>query len=393
MSEDIGKKGISYLYELYDKNDPNAFINQETQNIQIDFIGGEPLLNVKTIEAICDEFFRIGLEKHHPWIENCRFSISTNGTLYFNEDVQHFLKKYHNFTSLAITIDGPQNLHDSCRKYCDGRGSWEDVMAAVQDYRKNYGKIDSTKITLSHENLPYLNQIVNWARDNGFKNIASNTIAEYEWQLEDAQLFYKQLIEMANTILTSIEKNDENDIASTLFDSRAFIPMTTDQQDNWCGGTGEMLSFDYQGLMYPCIRYMESSLGNDVPPVLVGDLKCGLCGNDCYKKNWNNLIAVTRRSQSDDECFYCPIAQGCGWCSAWNYQYTGSFNKRAKLNCIMHQARSLANVYFWNKYYESQGREKRLPLYLPAKKAIAIIGEEEYNNLLRMSEHYNEENI
>lgn len=30
MSEDIGKKGISYLYELYDKNDPNAFINQET---------------------------------------------------------------------------------------------------------------------------------------------------------------------------------------------------------------------------------------------------------------------------------------------------------------------------------------------------------------------------
>lgn len=88
--------------------------------------------------------------------------------------------------------------------------------------------------------------------------------------------------------------------------------------------------------MYPCIRYMESSLGNDVPSVLVGDLKCGLCGNNCYKKNWDDLVAVTRRSQSDDECFYCPIAQGCGWCSAWNYQYTGSFNKRAKLNCIMH---------------------------------------------------------
>ena len=48
--------------------------------------------------------------------------------------------------------------------------------------------------------------------------------------------------------------------------------------------------------MYPCIRYMESSLGNDVPPILVGDLKCGLCGNNCYKKNWDDLIAVTRRS-------------------------------------------------------------------------------------------------
>ena len=48
----------------------------------------------------------------------------------------------------------------------------------------------------------------------------------------------------------------------------------------------------------------------------------------------------------------------------------------------MHQARSLANVYFWNTYYSKQYREKRMPLYLDQKRAIAIVGEDEYNMLL-----------
>ena len=59
----------------------------------------------------------------------------------------------------------------------------------------------------------------------------------------------------------------------------------------------------------------------------------------------------------------------------------------------MHQARSLANVYFWNSYYALNGREKRMPLYLDQKKAIEIIGEEEYNMLLETTGVENNANI
>lgn len=381
MSPEMGIKLVDYLYELYDKNEPDGFINQETQNIQLDFIGGEPFLNIAAMEAVCDHFFEIGVAKRHPWVENCRISISSNGTLYFRPEVQAFLKKYHNFISLNITLDGPKDLHDACRVDYDGLGSFEKAMSAVNDYRKNFGKIDSTKVTISKENLPHLNKIIQFAKDNGFINIAANTVAEAEWNIEDARLFYSQLKEIADSLL----KENEADVAITLFNSGDFRPQPTYYQENWCGGTGEMLAFDSNGIMYPCIRYMESSLGNDQPPLIIGDLEVGLYGTPEMQNIRKDFYSITRRSQSTDECFHCSIASGCSWCSAWNYQKTGSSNKRATAICIMHQARSLANVYFWNSYYKNHFREKRMPLYLDQKKAIEIIGEDEYNMLLELT--------
>ena len=97
------------------------------------------------------------------------------------------------------------------------------------------------------------------------------------------------------------------------------------------------------------------------------------------------LSEITRRSQSTDECFYCPIAAGCAWCSAWNYQETGSVNKRSTNICWMHRAEALANVYYWNKKYIKEGREKRLPLFLEQHNALKIVSEDEYNFLLQLS--------
>ena len=60
------------------------------------------------------------------------------------------------------------------------------------------------------------------------------------------------------------------------------------------------------------------------------------------------LDCITRRSQSTDECFNCPIAGGCAWCSAYNYQITGTPDKRVTYICVMHKARVLANEYYWH---------------------------------------------
>ena len=73
---------------------------------------------------------------------------------------------------------------------------------------------------------------------------------------------------------------------------------------------------------------------------------------------------MTRCSQSTDECINCPIAAGCAWCSAYNYEYFGELNKRATFICIMHKARALANVYFWNKYYRAIEEEYNMLLDL-----------------------------
>ena len=140
-----------------------------------------------------------------------------------------------------------------------------------------------------------------------------------------------------------------------------------------------MLAIDYKGDIFPCLRYMESSLGNDVPPIIIGNVyKGGLAATTECKKCIDCLRAVNRITQSTQECLECPIAEGCAWCQAYNYQNSGgNINVRATYICIMHKARALANCYFWNLKYWKQDSNLRMKLWLPDEEALKIIDEKE----------------
>ena len=56
MSIETGRKIVDYILDLYEKNESD-FVNQNTQAVVLDFIGGEPLLEAKLIERICDYWF------------------------------------------------------------------------------------------------------------------------------------------------------------------------------------------------------------------------------------------------------------------------------------------------------------------------------------------------
>jgi len=80
-----------------------------------------------------------------------------------------------------------------------------------------------------------------------------------------------------------------------------------------------MISVDWKGDIYPCIRYMESSLGDDQEPMIIGNVYDGIMVTEKQCNCVECLRAIDRRSQSTDECFNCPIAEGCSWCTAYNY--------------------------------------------------------------------------
>lgn len=94
---------------------------EDSPAIILDFIGGEPLLETELIDQIVDYFQERAVELNHPWADNFIISICSNGVLYFDERVQKFLTKYRNRLSLSITIDGDKELHDSCRRFPDGK--------------------------------------------------------------------------------------------------------------------------------------------------------------------------------------------------------------------------------------------------------------------------------
>lgn len=378
MTKAVAKAGVDRLFEMY-HDDNYHFINKKTKALIIDFIGGEPFLNVEIMDFISTYFLEKAIKEHHIWAQTVRFSISTNGQAYFTPEVQKYLQKFRNYVSLGISIDGPKQIHDLCRIYPDGSGSFDIAYKAFLDCKKNFGYLPSTKITLSPYNLTDLMDCVKFFVDLGVKDVNMNCVYEAKWTLDDASTLYNLLKELADYLLL------HPDVTCSMFDDIFFKPLDPADTTCWCGGGGKMLSFDWDGIAYPCTRFCPTSLGEDIPPVVIGNVNTVFKG-DTGKEVHKRLEAITRKTKSTEECFNCPIAYGCSDCEAWNYQNAGGkFDIRCTNICPMHKARSLANVYYYNKLYRQTSCDTRFKMWLPKEDALQIIDEEEFEKLLELS--------
>ena len=143
MDFDTAKKIIDYFVD-------NKDLIFTTDYVVLDFIGGEPLLEIELIDKIIDYFILSTYKKKSKWFGKFRIMLQSNGVLVDSPAVQHFLKKNKNMVSLGITIDGTKAKHDLQRIFPDGKGSYAIV-------EKNYkmaveqGFTDSTKVTFGSE--------------------------------------------------------------------------------------------------------------------------------------------------------------------------------------------------------------------------------------------------
>lgn len=373
MSWEVAKAFCDMLLEATPEN--NAYINPEiSSGLIMEFIGGEPFLAIELIDKICDYMISRMIEMQHPWATRFMISICSNGVLYFDERVQRFLTKHKGHLSFSITVDGCKELHDACRVFPDGSGSYDLAIAGVHHFRDHYQGVMGSKMTLAPGNIHYTFTAIENLISEGYTDINLNCVYEEGWSVDHARTLYSELCKTADYIL---EHDLFDKVQLSIFEERFFRPKKEDDLQNWCGGLGLMLACDWKGDLYPCIRYMESSLGTERPPVRVGSVYGGLLQSGEERRTMQCMECVTRRTQSSDECFYCPIAEGCSWCSAYNYQDTGSFDKRATHICVMHKARALANAYFYNMAYLLRGEAKAMKLYVPDEWAEEIIGAEE----------------
>ena len=387
MSFDVAKRYIDMILE--DDKD-NDYINSEiSEGLVVEFIGGEPFLEIDLITDITDYLIGRMIELDHPWLNKFMISICSNGVLYFDPRVQDYIEKHKHYLSFSISIDGNKELHDSCRVFPDGRGSYDIAIKGVNHFREHHFGHMGSKMTLAPGNIDKAFDAVVNLIDLGYQEIFLNCVYEKGWTAEHALILYEQLKKISDYL---IENDLFDKIYLSIFDDTGFSPMSVSDNQNWCGGTGSMLSCDYKGDLYPCIRYMESSLGDDAPPLKIGNVYDGLLCDEDHKKNLKCLRCITRRSQSTDECFYCPIAKQCSWCSAYNYQEFGTADHRATYICIMHKARALANAYLWNKGFRKYAPWFRFKLWMPEKMALEIIPKEEWE-MLKELESFDESNL
>lgn len=377
MPFEVAQKFIEMLL-TNDENTQQYIDTKACDAIVIEFIGGEPFLEVDLIDQIMEYFIKRMIETDHPWQYNWRMSISSNGVLYFDPKVQAFLKKWMEHLSFNISIDGNKQLHDACRVFPDGSGSYDKAMAGVRHYIDELGGVMGSKMTLAPANVAYTFDAVKGLIDQGYTEINLNCVFEKGWEEKDAIILYHQLIELSNYLF---ENNLEDEIYISMFEEYLGHPKDINDTQNWCGGNGAMISVDWKGDIYPCIRYMESSLGNNIEPIIIGNVNDGIMTNAKCRNCIMTLKGVNRINQSTEECINCPIAEGCAWCQAYNYQDSGDFHHRATYICIMHKARVLANAYFWNLYYWKHNELTRFKIWLPDEECLKIISQEELDML------------
>lgn len=387
MTLETGKRCVDLLFEE-DSRDSELINERAATALVLDFIGGEPFLEVELIDQIVSYFLTKAMELGHRWATHYMISLSTNGTLGDDPRVKKFLAKYQGRVSVGVTIDGDKEAHDACRVDLNGNGSYD---RAIKMYREvSNGGRKSTKYTIAPGNIEkFADAVRHLVLEEGINDLHCNCVYEEGWTIEHARELYRQCKQVSDMLREEGGKaaaaQSGSEAYVSILDWDAGEPMPESETQNWCGGAGQMLAFDVDGTILPCMRYSSVSIPEERQPLYrIGDLKSGIANREDDVKRLRALQEITRQSQSEPECLKCPIASGCAWCTAYNYEMTGTPNKRVTYICEMHKARVLAQCYHHNKWHLKDPEHEAKKMHIPREWAVAIIGEEEYKMLLEL---------
>ena len=337
MSFLTAKKAIDYILTS------SLFWGRQNAVI-LDFIGGEPLLEVELIDKICDYFKLQTYIRGHKWFNAYRINLTTNGLNYHTKKVRKFIEKNITHLSITITIDGNEIKHDLNRVYKNsGKGSYKNVLKNIPLWLKDFKDI-GTKVTISSADIPYIKESVLHLFSLGIHHLYTNCVFEDVWKEGDDKLFEEQLSELADII---IDNEYYKDFTCSFFTENIGKPLDPVlENQNWCGA-GKMLAVDAAGNFYPCTRFAAYSL-RDKRPIIIGNVRDGIDQNKLRP-----FLTLDRTTQSPQKCLECEVASGCAWCQGENYDAaeTNTIYQRATAICLMHKARVRANNYYWNKLY------------------------------------------
>ncbi len=340
MGWDVAKEMIDYLFR------DQEYFNAD--RIVLDFIGGEPFIEIDLIDKICDYFKIQAFSKSHRWFDSYIINVSTNGINYDSAKVQSFIKKNHKHLSIGITIDGDRNKHDLNRIYKNGgHGSYDSVVSNIPLWLSQFPTA-GTKVTISSEDLPYVKDSIIHLFKLGIHEVNVNCVFEEVWKSGDDDIFEQQLTMLADEI---IDNDWYDDYFCSFFSERIGRPLSSDDNSNWCG-CGHMIAVDANGFLYPCTRFSRFSLREKAPRI-IGTVRKGVNRNLVRP-----FLTLDRITQSPQKCIDCEVASGCAWCQGENYDSAenDTIYQRATAICKMHKARVRANNYYWNKLYRKLER-------------------------------------
>ena len=314
MSYEVGKQALDFLIA----NSGNR------KNLEVDFFGGEPLMNWKVVKDLVA--YGRSQEKIHN--KHFRFTLTTNGVL-LNDEIMEFANK--EMDNVVLSIDGRREVHDFMRPFRKGAGSYDLVVPKFQKFADSRGqKKYYARGTFTRHNLDFSKDVLHLA-DLGFEQISVEPVVadekeEYALQWEDVPKICEEYDKLAKEII----KREKEGRGFNFF--HFMIDLTGGpcvyKRLSGCGSGTEYLAVTPWGDLYPCHQFVGEEkflMGNVWDGVQKPEIR------DAFKEC--NVYA----KEKCRECFarfYCS-----GGCAANSYNFHGSINDVYDLGCELQRKR------------------------------------------------------
>lgn len=319
MDEETGKKAFDFLIEHSGKR----------RNLEVDFFGGEPLMNFELVKTLVD----YGRELEEKYDKNFRFTITTNGVLLDDEKIKYINE---NMDNVVLSLDGRKEVNDRMRPTVNGKGSYDTIVPKFQKLVEERGDKDYyIRGTFTNENLDFSKDLQEYF-DAGFRKTSLEPVVtdereEYAIREEHLEKVLKEYEKMSKLYM-DLRKKDPDFLFFHFMIDLDQGPCLV-KRSIGCGAGSEYIAVTPEGDIYPCHQFVGEK------EFILGNVKTGEFDVEKGEPFRNSNVFTKEDCRSCWAKYYCS-----GGCHANAYYANGTILKPYRLGCEMEKKRLEAAI-------------------------------------------------
>ncbi|MDD6043717.1 MAG: thioether cross-link-forming SCIFF peptide maturase [Eubacteriaceae bacterium] len=314
MSFETGKRALDFLIEN----------SGDRRNLEVDFFGGEPLMNWQVVKDLVR--YAHSIEKEHN--KNFRFTLTTNGVGIDDDVIEFANAEMHN---VVLSLDGRKEIHDRLRRTINDQGSYDMIIPKFKKLVESRGgKGYYMRGTFTHNNVDFTEDIFHMA-DMGFTELSMEPVVcppDDPFALTEEDL--PKLFEQYEILAKEMIKRKKEGRGFTFY--HYMIDLNNGpciyKRISGCGSGTEYFAVTPWGDLYPCHQFVGDE------KYKMGDIWNGIT-NEETRQDFKGCNVYSR-----EECRDCWARLYCsGGCAANAYHATGSIRGIYEYGCRLFRKR------------------------------------------------------
>lgn len=314
MSYEVGKKALDFLVAN----------SGSRVNLEVDFFGGEPLMNWQVVKDLV-AYGRSLEEPHH---KKFRFTLTTNGVL-LNDEILEFVNK--EMGNIVLSVDGRKEINDRMRPLAGGQGSYDLIIPKFKKVAESRNQTNYyVRGTFTHFNKDFAADVCHLA-DLGFKQISVEPVVapeseEYALVEGDIPQILAEYDKLAVEMLKRHKEGKDFNFFHFMIDLQGGPCVY--KRLSGCGSGTEYLAVTPWGDFYPCHQFVGQE------QFLMGNVDEGITNTKIREEFKACNVYSKEKCKNCFAKFYCS-----GGCAANSYNFHGNINDAYDLGCELQRKR------------------------------------------------------